>query len=115
MKLRLRGNTIRLRLLQAEVDRLGRGEAVRETLPTPMPFGYEVRPDAVDDLTAAFEGGTLSVSVPAGWAAAWPASDEVGRKANSGGIEILIEKDWACTTARDEDESGTYPNPSALR
>jgi hypothetical protein len=115
MKLRLRAHTIRLRLLQDEVARLALGETIRETLPTPRPFHFAVAPTAVPELTAHFADDTLRVEVPAPWAASWAASDEVGRQAQTQGLDILIEKDWACTTARaGEENKGTYPNPTAL-
>jgi hypothetical protein len=113
MKLRLRANTIRLRLLQAEVQRLSQGETITETLPTPIPFGYSVKPADVSDLSAHFDHNTLTVQVPRAWSAAWATNDEVGRAAVTQGLDILIEKDWACTTPRQsEDESGAYPNPT---
>ncbi len=113
MKLRLRAHTIRLRLLQDEVARLASGQSIRETLPTPRPFHFAVAPAAVSELTAHFLDDTLTVEVPAAWAASWAASDEVGRRAQSHGLDILIEKDWACTTPRaGEENKGTYPNPT---
>lgn len=115
MKLRLRANTIRLRLLKGEVDRLAQGETILETLPTPVPFHFQVIPSEVEDLLASFDSSSLDINVPRDWAHHWPASDEVGRSATSQGIEILIEKDWACTTPRlQDDNDGTYPNPTAL-
>ena len=113
MKLRLRSNTIRLRLLQGEVQRLSQGESITETLPTPTPFQYAVVPADVPDLAATFEAGTLTIEVPRAWSQSWANTDEVGRQAKTAGLNILIEKDWACTTPRSGEENrGTYPNPS---
>lgn len=115
MKLRLRANTIRLRLIKSEVERLSAGETIIETLPTPRPFHYRVEPLPVTDLSADFSGDTLTIAVPEDWARGWALSDEVGRGTTSAGIDILIEKDWSCTVPRfAEDNDGTYPNPSAL-
>lgn len=114
MKLRLRGNTIRLRLLQNEVQRLAQGETIVETLPTPIPFHYSVQPADVPDLIAHFDHNTLAVHVPKPWTATWATNDEVGRQAKTQGLDILIEKDWACTTPRQgEENAGTYPNPTS--
>ncbi|MEO5951843.1 MAG: hypothetical protein ABIQ44_05165 [Chloroflexia bacterium] len=116
MKLRLRSNTIRLRLLKAEVDQLALGLAVTETLPTPKPFHYRVEAAEIAEIAASFEDSTLTVRVPRDWVSTWASTDEVGRSAITDGIQILIEKDWACTTPRtSEDETGTYANPTALR
>ncbi|WP_031500867.1 DUF7009 family protein [Bryobacter aggregatus] len=115
MKLRLRANTIRLRLVRAEVEQLSTGQAIVETLSTPTPFHFQLAPTATDELRASFEQSTLTIEVPHAWAATWAASEEVGRSATSGGVSILIEKDWACTTPRSgEDDSDTYPNPVGL-
>ena len=116
MKLRLRSNTIRLRLLEGEVNRLAKGDTIRETLPTPRPFHFAVKPTDVSDLLANFDGDTLEVEVPKTWAAAWALNhEEVGRSASANGLQILIEKDWACTTPRSGEENfGTFPNPSVI-
>jgi len=64
MKLRLRANTIRLRLLQGEVARLAAGETIRESLPTPRPLHFLIMPNETLEMSAAFEGDTLSILVP---------------------------------------------------
>ncbi len=117
MKLRLRANTIRLRLLKGEVDHLAQGHTIVETLPTPRPFHFAVHPSHVEDLTATFNEDTLTIEVPRDWAANWASNDEeVGRSAKTSNLDILIEKDWSCTTVRDSAEDrDTYPNPTALR
>jgi hypothetical protein len=115
MKLRLRSNTIRLRLLKGEVDRLAEGHTIVETLPTSRPFHFSVQPAEVEELTATFDNDTLLIQVPLVWAKRWPTTDEVGRGATTNSLDILIEKDWACTTPRAAEENdGTYPNPTAL-
>lgn len=116
MKLRLRSNTIRLRMLEGEVKLLAQGQTIRETLPTPRPFHFTVQPTDVHDLEASFDGDTLVIAVPKSWASSWAANnEEVGRSASSKGLEILIEKDWACTTPRSGEENvGTFPNPTVL-
>jgi hypothetical protein len=113
MKLRFRAHTIRIRLLQGEVARLAAGEAIVETLPTPRPLHFRVEPVETEELSAVFEGDCLRVLVPRKWSEGWAASDEVGRQAVSNGIDILIEKDWACTTARVGEEGlDVYVNPT---
>ncbi len=116
MKLRLRANTIRLRLVKGEVDQLAQGHTIVETLPTPRPFHFAVHSSHVTDLMANFKDDTLTIEVPRDWATQWASNnEEVGRSAKTQNLEILIEKDWACTTARDSAEDrDTYPNPTAL-
>jgi len=115
MKLRLRANTIRLRLIKSEVETLSTGHTVTDTIATPTPFHYKVHPTNVEELSATFDANTLTIQVPIQWAINWPHTDQVGRQATTNGLDILIEKDWACTTPRlNDDDSGTYPNPTAL-
>lgn len=112
MKIRLRANTIRLRLLKGEVAQLASGQPLIETLPTPKPLHFAVVPADVPEMQAEFTGDTLQVLVPRGWSVAWAETEEVGRQATTNGIDILIEKDWACTTPRPGEEGlDTYSNP----
>ena len=82
MKLRIRGNTLRLRLTRSEVDLVAQGEVVAEV--TQFPDGsqlrYELVPGHQEEVaqTANDEGTTISVEVPKGRAATWAESDEVG-------------------------------------
>ena len=66
------------------------------------------------DQRAVFDGGSLAVTVPEHQAAAWANGDAVGMEEVSGGVRLLIEKDWACVAPRaDEDESDMFENPEA--
>lgn len=113
MKLRIKGNSVRLRLGRSEVDRLLAGEAVVETA-TFDPLGLqrlEYRLEAalgVDAIGAVFEDGRLIVRVPTAHMLAWGRSDEVGMSADQaiggdGALRILIEKDLECLDAPPEE------------
>jgi hypothetical protein len=125
MKLRIRGNSIRLRLTRSDIDRLGEagrvGDAVEFGGATPG-FRYELRTTADGDrMQASFEANCLSVSVPAGEAEGWIRSEKTGIEASqpigeSKTLRILVEKDFACLSERpDEDETDTFPNPTGGR
>jgi hypothetical protein len=115
MKLRLQGNSVRLRLTRSEVERLretglveesvdfGAGEALAYRLQSRLQLGPVV---------AAFGQGIMTVSVSKEDAQAWAGSDEVGLYAQSGPLAISIEKDFRCLTRRlDEQEPDAYPHP----
>lgn len=119
MKLRIKGNSIRLRLTQSEVRKFERTGLLEEFID----FGssrwrYAVRTvgdkfaSAVPDMT-----GGIEVRLPVEWVRGWMKSDKVGFEATEGngskdGITILVEKDFTCLTARSgEDESDHFPNP----
>lgn len=116
MKLRIRGDSIRLRLTRGEVQSLvadGR-VAERTHLPAGTAFGYELRVEAGRQLPAAtFEAGVLGVALPIATAAAWAGSEEVAIRAElplaSGTLSLLIEKDFPCMVVRaGEDDSDAF-------
>lgn len=122
MKLRIRGDSVRLRLTRGDVAALvSAGEVVETTrFPGGGTFRYRLS-SAADrrEIAASVEGTTLSVMLPAALARAWGGSDEVGIRAalplDDGELSILIEKDFPCLTARPgEDDSDAFP-PGELR
>jgi hypothetical protein len=117
MKLRIKGDSIRLRLKRPEVEALLKQGAVRELthLPSGAVFGYELHSDPrATDVTAGFERGYLSVIVPERQARAWSASEDVAIRALlstvEGNLSVLIEKDFPCLVERPfEDDRGAFP------
>jgi hypothetical protein len=122
MKLRIRDNSLRLRLMQGEVRQLrDTGVVVARTMfPDGREFSYalEASPASVRP-GAAFDGGTLTVRLPEAMANTWADTDEVGIRGeveleDSGTLVILVEKDFTCLAPREgEDESDMYPHPLA--
>lgn len=122
MKLRIRDNSIRLRLTQTEVDRLKREGLVsaQTGFADGSVFGYslESSPASVKP-EASFSRSGIAVRVPESEVLAWSSSSQVsmsGSQQLDGGetLEILVEKDFACLAPRaGEDESDMFPNPSA--
>lgn len=121
MKLRIRGNSIRLRLRQGEVRTLVERGVVEERTefgPAGRTFGYAVRADdAAAAVSAEFTGERIVVRVPGGVAREWSSSEQVGIEASQpapGGdsLRILIEKDFECLNAPpEESQDGAYPHP----
>jgi hypothetical protein len=115
MKLRLQGNSVRLRLTRSEVERLRETGLVQES----VDFGsgqalmYRLRSVAEHgDLKAEFVESVVTVSVSKGIVQEWAGSDEVGLYAQSGALAISIEKDFRCLTRPlDEHERDAYPHP----
>lgn len=116
MKLRIRGNSIRLRLTRGEVDQAGAGKSVRETVnfgPEGKSLGYVLEVREHGPFTASFDGEQIVVSVPMAETSEWAATDRVGLEAESNGLRVLIEKDFACLSPRrGEDETDMFENPS---
>lgn len=115
MKLRIRGDSLRLRLTRSEVRALRETGSVIETIHFgPSALHYELRSAEVDAPIAEFDGSQVVVSLPRARANAWADGDEVGIAATQGGLALLIEKDFQCLAPRKgEDDSDTFPHPGA--
>lgn len=115
MKLRIKGDTIRLRLTRSEVAAVARGDAVAETTALPQPFTYALETSG-ERTGAAFADGRMTVTIPAAVAAHWAGTEEVSLRGREGEVEILVEKDFACLVPREgEEDSDAFPNPQAQR
>jgi hypothetical protein len=124
MKLRIRGDSLRLRLTRAEVTALANQGRVEETTvfgSSRLTYALSATLAPEAKLTAKLEGTRIEVAMSKARAQAWAESDEVGLEGDQPGgtpdeartLRILIEKDFACLTKRPgEDDTDAYPNPS---
>lgn len=122
MKLRIRDNSVRLRLTRGEVDAVRRDGLVtaHTTFPGGHVFTYRLESSPASVKPEAFYSATeMTVRVPEETVLGWASSEQVsiaGEQAVSddAALRILVEKDFACLTPRDdEDESDMYPHPNA--
>jgi hypothetical protein len=120
MKLRIKGNTLRLRLTQSEVARLDAEGRVEEAVVfgpgVSLHYAIEAR-DGLAEPRADYDDGRVRIAVPEPAARRWITSDEAGietEQPNGSGdpLRIVIEKDFACLHRRGEDVD-VFPNPSA--
>jgi len=123
MKLRIQGNSLRLRISRSELMRF------HETglLETTVYFGREAGAEltyalARDNSRQAVDVESLphrvEVILPGETAQNWASTDQVGISAeidlgNRGTLSVLIEKDFACLDRSAEDNADTFPNPLA--
>ncbi len=119
MKLRIKGDSVRLRLTQSEVRQLAEAGAVDDAMHIApgASLTYGLRAADVAGLRAEWEETALTVLVPRGWVSAWAAGDGVGfdgeQTAGEGRrLAILVEKDFECLHKR-PDEQDAFPNPRA--
>lgn len=113
MKLRVRGNSLRLRLTEPEVHALVERGRVEEV----VSFGPDTRLTYAlvcgDSFGARLIGAAIVVTVPSTEARTWASTDRVSLDATQRELRILVEKDWACAKPRGgEDETGAYPHPT---
>jgi hypothetical protein len=123
MKLRIRGNSVRIRVSQSELTQLGESGAaedvVRFSPETELRYRVEVR--AKGAVQAEFGDSVLRVLVPKKEVDRWLEPEQVaieGSQAVGGGerLRILLEKDYTCLAPRgDEDDSDLFANPEKSR
>jgi hypothetical protein len=119
VKLRIRDNSVRLRLTKSEVKHLCDTRLIESAVGFPggRRLRYAVDTSAAGDaVTASYRDDTLLVSLPAKMVADWEKSEEItlSGAVDIGGdtLSILVEKDFACLSPREgEDESDMFANP----
>ena len=122
MKLRIKGNSLRLRLTQSEIQEFQEKGIVQEVIKfgiTPLQrMNYIIQQFDGKEVIASFDSNTMTVNVPKPIAENWVTTNQVGVENrmeinNEEDLFILIEKDFQCLKPRPgEDESEMFPNPS---
>jgi hypothetical protein len=116
MKIRMNETSIRLRLRRSEVERFRTVGEVAASIPFPeRSLEYRLRRGEAPQPFVSFGKDTLEVVVPAVASDAWAIGPEVGIYGKSGGLDILVEKDFRRTSAPSPDDDDRYPNPRATR
>jgi len=114
MKLRIRHNSIRLRLTQTEVAQLRDAGAVEEYIEFSQGHRLTYRITAQGQaLTCEYQDGNIVLAVPKPMVDAWANSSQVGMESD-GPLRLAIEKDFQCLDpAHPEENVDTFPNPKA--
>lgn len=121
MKIRIRGNSVRLRLTKSEVDKFAADGYIEEQ----TQFGastltYALKRVSSEKMTATFLDNTIILMLPEAQAEAWCTSEKVGYDAlmsvgEGNELYLLLEKDYKCLDNTDEDQSDNYENPLAAQ
>ena len=120
MKIRLTKNSIRFRLKQPEVLHFEKTGFITERIE----FGADEE-DQISFCLKRFDGkelmiekekNSVTVSIPERLFHQWTDTDLVGLEEQLNtdkgkAISVLIEKDFACLDATEEENAGSYPNP----
>jgi len=122
MKLRIKGNSLRLRVTPSDVQQLLRdgviGEHVQLTANPKDRLTYEVITSLSEPTAAvAYQLGNITVSMPELQLKKWAGSDDVGiytEVALGDGqvLSVALEKDFACLDLSDAENQDTFPNPN---
>jgi Family of unknown function (DUF7009) len=121
VKLRIKGDSLRLRLSQGEMRVLAeRGEVEdRIAFPGGAALRYRLRVEQNSDvISASYASNLIDILVPRALSQQWYGTDLVTLSASQamsqGELRIVLEKDWACLTPREgEDESDNFRHPLA--
>jgi hypothetical protein len=123
MKLRINGNSLRLRVSRSELARFQSGQRIEETI------HFNAAPEA--KLTYALEFALqpapvkvryglneVTVILSEARARIWGVEGEVGvydtlDVGSAGSLDVIVEKDFACVDRSDNENSDTFPNPHA--
>ena len=120
MKIRIKGNSIRVRLSRSEVDQFGKDGYLEEhTEFGDSAFTYALQsvPEG-KGLSAVFAGGKITMQVPAATTHEWVTTEKVGYDnlmdiGNGKQLFLLLEKDFKCIDAPPhEDQSDNYEHPT---
>jgi hypothetical protein len=123
MKLRIKGNSIRLRLLRSEVERFAAdnfvSDEVRFGTATDQALKYSIATsDGIEVVTAQFSDNQILILLPESIALDWTTTDRISIQASqeiSEGCELtlLIEKDFECVGRPDDpDREDSFENPN---
>jgi hypothetical protein len=119
MKVRIQGNSIRVRLTQSEVDRLASGGSVEQTTSFSPLAKLCSRVESVSKLqkpSATFESQCITLRLPSIEARQWAESDQVGIEAeqpigDGTSLRMIVEKDFECIHPRREGTDDAFPRP----
>jgi len=121
MKLRIKGNSLRLRVTPSEAKQLLREGAIREHVQLTANSKDRLTYAVISSLSGAtitvtYQSGNITVSVPEIQLKNWVGSEDVGVYADVAlgddrALSVTIEKDFACLDRSDADNEDTFPNP----
>ncbi len=120
MKLRIQGNSLRLRVTPSEMSRLLENRRIEETIYfAPLEnarLTYAIEHSRGDSSIALrWAPQEVVVVIPSDMARSWARSADAGLYAAldtpHGVLELAVEKDFACLDKSDAENVDTYPNP----
>ena len=121
MKMRIKGNSIRIRLSKTEVAALTSGDKLEDSTSFGSNrFGYLVKPvSRGDNLYADYENGIINMYVPVKLLKEWPESTVTGFESHmkindTEHLHLLLEKDFKCIDEVSEDQSDFFDNPAKM-
>jgi hypothetical protein len=120
MKLRIQGNSLRLRITPSELNRLIESGRIQETIHfasgenASLTYSLELAADA-SPIRVRYSPHEVAVVLPSQDARRWADAQDVGvyaeLPASHGTLHLAVEKDFACLDKDDAENADTFPNP----
>ncbi|MGB0063927.1 MAG: hypothetical protein WBP85_05725 [Terracidiphilus sp.] len=125
MKLRIQGNSVRLRVSRSELERLLRGERVEDAIQfsaapeSRLSYGLQAASQA-KPVEVEWKPRGATVLVAQERMKRWGSESEVGIYESvdlgpAGALAVTIEKDFACLDRSHADDSDSFANPKSAR
>jgi hypothetical protein len=121
MKLRIKGNSLRLRVSRSELARLMQTGRIEETIrfapeeDAKLTYALEQSADH-EAMSMRWQPREVAVLLPQEEAARWSEGDQVGLYCDcpigEESLALLVEKDFACLDGTEADNEDTFPNPN---
>jgi hypothetical protein len=120
--MRIKGDSLRLRVGRSEVQRLMDSGRVEETIHfspgVHLTYALE-HSETASCVSVSRTPDEVAVIVPTSVAQAWMNGDDIGIYGvfpnGSGTLDVAIEKDFACLDSDRAGNHDSYPNPKAVR
>ena len=115
MKLRIKGNSIRLRLMRSELEHLQAGGSLEEV----VQFSPDVRlrytlavADHDQPVGVSFVANEISTRISTAQLVTWSSEEQVGiYTVLATGLEVAIEKDFACLDRGEDENADAFTHP----
>lgn len=118
MKIRIKGNSLRLRLSQTELKNFSEKKRCEDQIYFSKEHSLKYILDIASAFSAEFSNNSIQIAIPQQIAEHWIQTEEVSISHEivideTQTLKLLIEKDFQCLTVREgEDESDNFPNPN---
>jgi hypothetical protein len=124
MKLRIKGESLRLRASRSDLERLMQEGRIEESIhfgPQPgAQWTYALELGALEPAIAMrYAANEVAVILSRSEAKKWIDTETVGIygevQGGAGPLELIVEKDFACLDRQDGEDADAFPNPKAGR
>jgi hypothetical protein len=120
MKIRIQGNSIRVRTSRGEAARLADGHAIEQQTMFSGEAKLVCSVTPVENAPAAsvkFDGTTIAIELPLDEVTRWASSEKVGIERDlridaENSLRLLVEKDFECLHSETDAAEDSFPHPA---